>query len=157
MKKRILWTFFLLILITVSYTREVFFISVNKIINGDFNFYANSIKIPFLLSYENSELIQLKYIATIFFSALFTIITITGIHFSIKNKSLTLVCIILYCLILSTSVILTFLSLIFDNFVTYYTYIRMMVGVIHNPLIYITISIAYLSKDFLEKNEKINT
>lgn len=149
-KRRIVWWFCLLLLFILSYWREVGFRSINAVSSGEAVFYAKTTYFPLLLKLSGTELIKLKYALTISVSLLFIAITIGGIKWGLKDK----LGIALVTIIYSGTVILAMLLFIwgffFSNFQTVYPYLRILIGFIHNPLIFLFISIIVLSSNSFE-------
>lgn len=153
-RKTLYWILFLVVLFIVSYYREVIFMSINAVLNGEKFFYAKTMRIEPLFNYSVSKLVHLKYILTVFFSALFTSLTTIGLKMSFKTKTLYMVSIGIY-IILYVILILTFLiSLWLSRFEAFYPFMRIVIGMIHNPLIYIFLSIAGFSINTMNTTSK---
>lgn len=149
-KRRIVWWGCLLLLFILSYWREVGFRSINAIISGETIFYAKTTYFPVLLKLSEAELIKLKYILTIVLSLIFIAITIGGIKWGLKDKLGVTLVMIVYSGTVILALVLVALALFFTNFQTVYPYLRILTGWIHNPLIFLFISIIVHSSNSFE-------
>ena len=148
------WFLLLLALFILSYIREVSFLSINAILDGNTNFYAKTIDIAFLKEYPADILVKIKYLLTIIFSILFIFFTILGLKVSFIKNTPFQFSILAYLLILFISLILIVSALLLGNFKTLYPYLRILIGIMHNPIIFILISISFISVETLNENKK---
>ncbi|MEQ8625745.1 MAG: hypothetical protein RIB02_12365 [Vicingaceae bacterium] len=148
-----IWFLFLLLLFAGSYLREVTFLSINAIIKGETQFYAKTIEISFLQNYSPAFLTKLKVILTALFSFLFILLSTLGLKLSFKQKYPHQLALFIYG-ILGLIGGITLFSYFFDfSFETIYLLLRTLIGWIHNPLLYILLSIASFSAEVLKKTE----
>lgn len=141
MKKRnFIWLLFLILLFVSSYYREVWFRSINALIGGEDFFYAKTTELPFLKSWASQELYRLKYVLTIAFSLLFMLLTTLGLKWSFTRKLPFQISLGLYALLIIVAGISLVIALILGQFSDFYPFLRTLVGVIHNPLLFIILS-----------------
>lgn len=141
MKKRhFIWLAFLILLFVSSYFREVWFRSINALIGGEDFFYAKTTELPFLKSWASQELYRLKYVLTIAFSLLFMLLTAFGLKWSFTSKLPFQISLGLYALLILVAGISLVIALILGQFSDFYPFLRTLVGVIHNPLLFIILS-----------------
>lgn len=141
MKKRhFIWLAFLILLFVSSYFREVWFRSINALIDGEDFFYAKTTELPFLKSWASHELYRLKYVLTIAFSLLFMLLTAFGLKWSFTSKLPFQISLGLYALLILIAGISLVIALILDQFSDFYPFLRTLVGIIHNPLLFIILS-----------------
>jgi len=148
------WVSALVMLFILSYIREVSFLSINNYIDGGTNFYAKTTEIKLIENYTSSELIRLKYVITILFSILFISITSGGLYFSFSNKKAFELSLFIYSIVLLFTILLL-LSIIFIPFNNIFGYMRSLSHFIHNPILFIILSISAYS--FHSKSQKDNT
>lgn len=149
--RRVFWWLALILLFFLSYWREVVFRSVNAIIEGSTTFYAKTTHLPFLMNYSPSELNQLKYGLTVGFTLIFMLITYFGIRKGFNSAlGKTMVQFIYgFCTVLAILLMLT--AFFLNQFQTFYPYLRILVGWIHSPLIFLFSSIVVYSTNELNK------
>jgi hypothetical protein len=123
-----------------SYYREVWFRSVNALIGGEDFFYAKTTELPFLKSWASHELYRLKYVLTAGFSILFMGLTALGLKWSFKSNLPFQISLGIYSLLLLTAGISIVIALILNQFSDLYPFLRSLVGIIHNPLLFIILS-----------------
>jgi len=144
-KRRIIWILFMLLLFVSSYSREVIFRSVNAMIAGESEFYAKTTSIDFLTKYSAQELYRLKYYLTIGFTLVFVGLTSLGLKFSFVNSLPYLLSLGLYGVVVLLSGISIVIALLLGEFSSFYPFLRDMVGLIHNPLLFIILSIGQIA------------
>lgn len=149
-KRRLIWWIALLLLSILSYWREVGFRSVNALIAGETNFYAKTKKISFLTDLTVEQLTQLKYILTLGFTFAFILITYLGIQLAIKNRLGITLTKVIYGVCLIIALVLVTIGISFNQFPTIYPYLRILIGWIHSPLIFLFISIIVRSSNNFE-------
>jgi hypothetical protein len=152
-KRRISWISMLLALFILSYWREVLFMSINAIIEGETFFYAKTTNFSFLRDIKPAKLIVYKYFLTIALTVAFFTLTFLGTTYGFKNRLAKKLTILFYLVIFILVLILLFLSLLFQQHQTFYPYLRILVGWIHSPLIFLFISIVVYSTNTL--NNKV--
>ena len=139
-KRNFIWLLFLILLFVSSYYREVLFRSINAIIDGEDFFYAKTTELPFLKNWTASELNRLKYILTIGFSVLFVLLTTFGLKWSFKSNLAFQISLGLYAIVVLVAGISLLIALITNQFNDFYPFLRTLVGLIHNPLLFIILS-----------------
>lgn len=152
--RKLIWLLFLLLLFICSYSREVLFRSINAIMSGEQEFYAKTTEITFLEGWTYQELNRLKFLLTIAYSILFMGLTIYGLKFTFLQKLPFQICIGLYACVILLAGILILFSLAFGSFAELYPYLRDLVGLIHNPVLYLLMSITTFSLNAIEKEQK---
>jgi len=139
-----IWVISLLLLFIGSYSREVIFRSVNDYLAGKDFFYAKTMEIEFLQSQSTQQLVKLKYLMTVAYSIFFMGTTLFGL----KKSFLQNLPFILALLVYATLLLFAFFSLLFalltDSFAEVYPILRKLVGLIHNPILFILLSISQL-------------
>lgn len=151
-KSRSIWCISLIVLFLLSYCREVGFRSINALIAGEATFYAKTKELPFLLNYTNKELGLLKYFLTIIFTVLFMVTTAIGVGWGIKKHLGILLMKIIYSTCVTLAVSLILIGIILNQYQTIYPYLRILIGWIHTPLIFLFISIIVHSSNNIEKD-----
>jgi len=146
-----MWWLALILLFALSYWREVGFRSINALIAGEIDFYAKTKKIPYIIDLSKGQLNQLKYLITLGFTFAFMLITMLGIQLGIKNRLGITLLKIIYGFSLILALLLLTAGLIFHPFQTIYPYLRILIGWLHNPLIFLFISIIVHSSNTFEK------
>ena len=149
--RRAVWWAALTLLYLLSYWREVVFRSINDIMGGATTFYAKTTYLPFLMEYPNQQLDQLKYGLTVGFTVLFMLFTFFGIKYSIKNKLGVTLTKLIYAFCILLILLISLFALFIVQFPTFYPYLRILVGWIHSPLIFLFISIVVYSTNTLNK------
>ncbi|MBR9832578.1 hypothetical protein GYB57_10550 [bacterium] len=149
--RRVFWWLALIALFVLSYWREVVFRSVNAIMEGATTFYAKTTYLPFLMEYSPSELNQLKYGLTIGFTLIFMLITYFGINKGFNSALGKTMIQFIYGFCIATAILLILISLFLNQFQTFYPYLRILVGWIHSPLIFLFSSIVVYSTHALNK------
>lgn len=139
-KRNFIWLLFLILLFVSSYYREVWFRSINALIGGEDFFYAKTTELPFLKNWASQELYRLKYVLTIVFSLLFMGLTLFGLKWSFTNKLAFQIGLGLYALLILVAGITLTLALLLGQFSDFYPFLRTLVGIIHNPLLFIILS-----------------
>lgn len=151
--RRVFWWLALIALFVLSYWREVVFRSVNAIMEGASTFYAKTTPLPFLMEYSPSELNQLKYGLTVGFTLIFMLVTYFGIKKGFQDTlGKTMVQFIYgFCIILA--ILLMLFTVFLNQFPTFYPYLRILIGWIHSPLIFLFSSIVVYSNYELNKKK----
>jgi hypothetical protein len=151
--RRLAWWITIILLFVLSYWREVGFRSINAIMAGEINFYAKTTELPFLYDLTRTQLNQLKYFLTGAFSIVFISLTYLGIKFSFPEKEGISLAKIIYAICILIAFIILFLAFIFQQFQTFYPYLRILVGWIHSPLIFLFVSVGIYSSNVLKKKD----
>lgn len=149
--RRVFWWLALIALFVLSYWREVVFRSVNAIIEGSTTFYAKTTHLPILMNYSPTELNQLKYGLTVGFTLIFMLITYYGIQKGFKSALGKTMIQFIYGFCIATAILLMLFALFLNQFQTFYPYLRILVGWIHSPLIFLFSSIVVYSTNALNK------
>ena len=145
MQNKFIWFVFFVLLSITSYIREVLFRSVNAIIKGEDQFYAKTTSLPLLLDWSKADLIKLKYGMTVGFTVVFIALTTLGILFSMKNKIWFTLSKWIYVIIVAIAMVIFIYGFIFSDFRSIYPNLRLIIGWIHNPLLFLFISVAAIS------------
>lgn len=149
--KKLLWFLFLLLLAILSYYREVLFVSINAVIAGEQFFWAKTTQFDFFLNKSATTLVQYKYFMTIGFTALFALFTIVGLRVSFKEKTPFLLALLSYGLCGIVAAVVLLYSLVTNSFENVYSFLRLIIEYLHNPLIYLILSAAFLGYSFSQK------
>ena len=153
MAKKAFWFSFLVLLSVGSYYRELLFESINAIMMGERSFYASTTALPMLYDWNYDSLIQLKYILTILFTAFFMLISSIGLKISFYNRLPYYIILILYGTIIITIVFALICGLLVLEFQSVYPFLRKLIGLVHNPLPFLLISIGYIAFISIHKVE----
>lgn len=156
MKRKAFWLLFLLILFLLAYLREITFLSVNAILSGESQFYADKIRLDALLNWKKGELIRLKYFLTLSFSILFISISLLGLKSGFRNSLAFVSAAIAYLIILFLAFILL-ASALFLDFSTVYPHLRLLIEWVHSPLIYLMISGGVIAYETINKESATNS
>lgn len=149
MKRVLIWFIFLLLLFVISYYRELIFPSINALIRGDEFFYSKTTSLPFLQDWSPAELVRLKYFLTLFFTIIFMVLTSFGLKTSFKENTAFTISIAIYALLILLGALIAMIGLPLSGFAKTYPYLRMIIGWIHSPLLYLFITIGVLAYDQL--------
>jgi len=144
MKHISLWLLFLILLFVGSYYREVLFRSVNALIAGENFFYAKTMALPQLQSWQVGELVKLKYGMTVGFSFFFMGLSILGLKLSFHEKWPYYLLSTIYLLLIVVAALVVIVGIVFLSFSEVYPILRMFIGWIHSVLPYLLLSAAYL-------------
>lgn len=151
MKRKLIWLIFLLVLFVSSYYREVLFRSINALMDGQDFFYAKTTALPFLQDWTIGELNQLKYLLTIFFSFWFMSISLLGLRYAFTSKLAYWLLASIYLFMILISIVTISIGIFFLDFQSVYPFLRKLIGVIHNPLPYLFISIGVYGYNQIQK------
>jgi len=151
MKKIFYWLSFLILLFCASYYREVLFRSVNALIAGEDFFYAKTTHLPFIESWKPVELLKLKYGMTLGFSVFFMGASLAGLRLSFREIWPYYLLSTIYLLLIIIAAVVTIVGLAFLSFSEVYPTLRMFIGWIHSPVLYILFSAAYLGVSAYKK------
>ena len=109
--------------------------------DGQNFFYAKTTALPFLQGWTFGELNQLKYVLTTFFSLWFIAVSLIGVRVSFSSRFAFKLLLALYILLILIAIVTISIGILFLDFQTVYPFLRKLIGVIHNPLPYLLISI----------------
>ncbi len=154
MQNKVIWIIFLILLIILSYLREVFFLSINAQIAGETFYYAKTAQLEFLKNYSLSDLNLIKYFATLAFSVLFAITTYFGLKYSLRNNLAARISLFIYTLIAFIALFSTVIFILIWNFQTIYPFLRTLIDLVHNPLLFLIISAMVISSKYLVNKNK---
>jgi len=149
--KKLLWFIFLLLLAILSYYREVLFVSINAVIGGEQFFWAKTTQIDFFLNKSSSTLVQYKYMMTVGFTALFALFTTIGLRVSFQEKTPFLLALLTYSVCCIIAGFVLGYALLTNSFESVYSFLRLIIEYLHNPLIYIFISASFLGYSYSQK------
>ena len=141
MNKKVIWILFLFLLFLLSYFREVTFIGINALIEGVEYNYANTQLPAYFSTLSHAQLTTHKWILTALFSLVFIALSTIGIYLGIGKKRAVWI-LTIYLTILAVACLILMVGLFILNFKTIYPFLRILVGVIHSPLLYLLISIS---------------
>lgn len=156
MKSKFLWLVAVIMLFVSSYYREVLFKSVNAIIKGEDFFYAKTMSLPLIQNWTSSELLKLKYGMTLGFTILFILISSFGLKLSLKARFPYLFALFTYLIITVIAVLIILYGILFSSFSEVYPFLRMLIGWIHNPLLFLMISIGAIAYHTMNPNQEEN-
>lgn len=151
--KKIVWLFFLLLLFVCSYSREVIFRSINALMSGEQFFYAKTTEITFLKDWSFAELNRLKYFLTLAYSVLFIGLTLLGLKVTFKQPLPFQISVGIYALVIIAALFLILFALTFSSFTAMYPFLRDLVGLIHNPILFLFMSITTFSLNFIHNEQ----
>lgn len=146
------WVLGLVLLLVLSYYREVLFLSINEVLDHTSISKFNNIH-PLIKDLEPSELIQIKYGLTVIFSILFVIVTLVFLRISLNEILASNIGAGIYGLIAIVSLIIIIVGISFWNFSTVYPLLRFIVEYIHSPFLYLILSTIPIIKDQLKKGK----
>ena len=149
--KKLLWFLFLILLAILSYYREVLFVSINAVIAGENFFWAKTTQIDFFLNKNTATLVRYKYIMTAGFTALFAFLTILGLRVSFKERTPFLLALLTYGICGVVAAVVIAFSLLTNSFESVYSFLRLIVEYLHNPLVYIILSASFLGYSYSQK------
>lgn len=149
--KKLNWLTFLLLLAALSYLREVLFLSINEVIAGESSFYAKTAKIDLFLHKDTAVLIQYKYIMTLGFTFAFALLSILGLRLSFQNKLPYYLSLLVYSLCFITAAFILLYAFTIGNFNSVYSFLRLIIEYLHNPLIYLILSASFLGYRYSQK------
>jgi hypothetical protein len=153
MKRKLIWFICLLLLFVSSYYREVLFRSINAIMGGEDFFYAKTTTLPFLMDWSYAELNRLKYLLTVGFSAWFILLSLVGLRKGFDSNLAYWLLMGGYILIAVIAGIAMVIGFAFLDFQTVYPFLRKLIGIIHNPLPYLLISIGVYGVEVVRGSE----
>jgi hypothetical protein len=153
MKKGI-FLFFLVLLAVFSYLREILFTSINATLAGTASFYAKTARIEFFLTKSAATLVQLKYGMTIGFTLLFAFITVFGLRLTFTNKLPSQLALTLYVICGMVASLVIAYSLVTNRFDSVYSFLRLIIEYLHNPLVYLIMSAGYLGVLYSQQEKK---
>ena len=149
--KKLLWFLFLILLAILSYYREVLFVSINAVIAGENFFWAKTTQVDFFLNKSAATLVQYKYIMTVGFTALFGLFTAIGLRVSFKERTPFLIALLVYGLCGVVAFVVLLYSFLTNSFNSVYSFLRLIVEYLHNPLVYIILSASFLGYSYSQK------
>ena len=120
--------------------------------DGQDFFYAKTTALPFLQGWSISELNQLKYILTVLFSLWFMFISLVGAKASFSYSIAYKLLAVFYILLCLIALIGIFFGISIFDYQTIYPFLRKIIGVIHNPLPYLLISIGVYGINQIQEN-----
>lgn len=121
---------------------------------GETFFYAKTTQLSFLENYSLSDLNKIKYIATLAFSLAFGTITFLGLKYSFRPKLAAQLSLFIYGIIAFIALFSTLIFIFFWNFQTIYPFLRILIGLVHNPLLFLIVSAVFISSKYLVDKNK---
>ena len=152
MKNLWTWLIFLFILFVGSYYREVLFRSVNALIAGEDFFYAKTTHLPFLEGWNRGELLKLKYGLTVGFSVFFMGVSLLGLRLGFHERWPFHILMGIYGMLVVAAGVVAVFGIAFLSFSEVYPILRMFIGWIHSPILYLILSAAYLGTSQYKKS-----
>ncbi|MDA9783039.1 hypothetical protein N9B55_01360 [Vicingaceae bacterium] len=149
--KKLLWFLFLILLALLSYYREVLFVSINAVIAGEQFFWAKTTQIDFFHNKSAATLVQYKYIMTVGFTLLFGLFTVIGLRVSFKERTPFLLVLLVYALCGFVAFVVLLYSFLTNSFNSVYSFLRLIIEYVHNPLVYIILSASFLGYSYSQK------
>ena len=135
----------------LSYYREVLFMSINAVIADTDFFYAKTTQIDFFLNKSPEALMKYKYIMTIGFTLLFVAFSIIGLRVSFKSSIPYSLALITYGLSGIIAIIVLLYAVATNSFESVYSFLRLIIEYLHNPLIYLILSSSFLGYSYSTK------
>ncbi len=132
----------------MGYFREATFLVINSVIhNNPFPYNSVYLKPPdFLYALSTQQLLNLKWFLTLAFSLLFMGITLGLVQFYFNSKKFNYLTVLVYCLLIGISAIITFIGLMLGNFETVYSISRFVVGLAQSPLTSLVLFVLFYFK-----------
>ena len=146
--RKISWLLFLLVLALLSYSREVLFLSINDVIAGNDVFYANTTQVDFFMGKSPATLLKYKYVMTVGFTLLFALVTSLGLRSSFKAKVPFLLALLTYGLCSVVAAVVLLYSFFTNSFESVYSFLRLIIEYLHNPLLYLIMSASFLGYSY---------
>ena len=146
--KKIPWFLFLLLLAILSYYREVIFMSINAVLAGNSVFYAKTTQVDFFFNKSPATLLKYKYVMTVGFTLLFALVTSLGLRSSFKAKVPFLLALLTYGLCSVVAAVVLLYSFFTNSFESVYSFLRLIIEYLHNPLLYLIMSASFLGYSY---------
>lgn len=140
--------FIFVLTFVLGYVRELFFLTINAVLNKTPYPYSSTYIQPptFLYEYNNSTLVNIKWGFTLFFSLLFCLLTLFLIHFYFKNKIFNRITWLAYLIFFIGSLLIALVGIYFDLLPEVYPISRFITGLIQSPLSTIVLFVLYYYK-----------
>ena len=119
--------------------------------SGEQAFFSKTTEITYLMDWSASELNRLKYFLTVAYSLLFIFLTVYGLKITFKQRLPFQVSLGIYGLVVLLAGVLILAAITVSSFTTLYPYLRDLVGLIHNPILFLFMSISTFSLRVIEK------
>jgi hypothetical protein len=148
------WFSILIALSILSYIRESTFISLNAYAKGEHFNYANTYLPKSFVRWALSDFQQNKVILTLLFSLAFISLTIWGIKYGLQKKIFTKIAIGIYSMFVLLAAAFIISGLIMGDWKTFYPFLRILIGYLHNPLIYLFLSVTSFSLLAIKKPDE---
>jgi hypothetical protein len=131
------WTsiFSILLLLFCTYFRENLLLEINAYIKDleysrAYSFWFSS----YFSDLSKAKLYQLKWITTIFFSVLMSLLTIFSLHSWFLNKQFTQLLIFIYTILAGVILIISIIAFIVGEFSDVYFVLRKALGIVQSPI-----------------------
>lgn len=135
--KKVKITLLILIIFFIGYIREATFLVINSVLNG-YSFPYNSAYITppdFLYQLNSTEIIIFKWLMTLFFSIVFTLLCLFLINTFYKNKNYNKIVILFYVIFILVAFVISALGILINQFEALYLVSRFLIGILHSPLV----------------------
>lgn len=128
---------FLLFIFLIGYLREAIFLVINAVYEKkEFPYNSAYITPPdFLYQWSDTTLLYLKWGLTLFFSLIFTGLTLWLIHYYFKIKKYNQFTILIYGTLILFAAIISIIGIIINSFDNVYTLSRFVIGLVQSPLV----------------------
>lgn len=143
--KKIIVIVLFLISFIIGYARETIFLVINAVIhNYPYPYNISYVKPPsFLYQLPIESLTQIKWLLTFVFSMVFMGVCLLITNFYFKNKRYNYIVIFTYTLLLIIASFVVMLGYLFNAYNAFYTFSRMLAGVMQSPIFPIFLFIAF--------------
>lgn len=154
LQKKITLLLLLIITFILGYIRETTFLIINTVLrNYPFPYNQSYTKPPdFLYELSNNTLIIIKWAFTFAFSFMFMSLAILICRIYFNNKQYTKILIVSYSLLFFVAFLISVIGYLLNNFNSFHTISRAIVGMLQSPVPVITVFIVfYLAQHHKEK------
>jgi hypothetical protein len=152
-KKPIQLTALLLLIFFVGYYREIFFLVINSVVNGDpYPYNVFYIQAPvFLKQLSHSFLITLKWGLTFLFSAVLMLLTILVVQIYFSTQKYFKLVVSIYGLICIVAIVFYAVGLLFNISESTYPITRYLIGLPQSPLLcFLVFIVVYFKEKVIE-------
>lgn len=135
----------LLFIFFVGYIREAIFLVINSVYREiPFPYNPAYIEPPeFLYQWSESTLLYLKWGLTLFFSLIFSALTLWLIHYYFKIKKYNKFTLLIYGTLILFAAIVSIVGILINSFDSVYTLSRFIIGLVQSPLISLVLFVLF--------------
>ncbi|PCI99638.1 MAG: hypothetical protein COB15_04020 [Flavobacteriales bacterium] len=133
---------FLLLLLSV-YIKEILSLEINSLIAGGNKFS----KVGVLKELSTNELVKWKWLVSIFFTIVISILTLLSFHFWFKNITYTKMVAKLYLIVLCLVIFIGGAGFLTIGFSEVYPLLRRVFGIIHSPIPFFILFVLFYWKE----------